>query len=146
MKKLARHLQIFFNEQLNLDFYVTNEFHALDKNIGSKVPCENIVVNYNLKNDNNKCIQKVVLDDTIYYEINFEKAYYVDKGKFNKLEQYLLNFVKLFFEENATELITYLKSLNCLSDENLLEIESNFNFEKKKNYKKKLSEMLAVQF
>lgn len=144
MTSVAKHIQIFFNEQLNLDFYLTNELYPLAKEIGQNVPCENIIVNYELNNKDDKCIHKVVLENAIFYEINFEKAYYVDKGKFNRLEQYLLNFVKLFFEENATELITYLKSLNCLSEENLLEIESNYNYEKKKNYKKKLSEILAI--
>ena len=144
MSTVAKHMQIFFNEQPNLDYYVTNELHPLAKEIGIKVPCENIIVNYNLNNERNKCIQKVVFDNSVYYEINFEKAYYAVKNEFTKLEKYLVDFIRLFFKDNATDLITFLKGLNCLSEEKLLEIESNFNLEKKKNYKKKLNEVYAV--
>ncbi len=138
MRRDALHIQIFFNEQLNLDFYVTNELRPLAKRIGDDVLCENVVVNYDLNNVDNKFIKKVVFDDSVFYEINFEKVCYVERSNFSKLENYLIDFARLFFKESATDLITFLKSLNCLTDDNLLEIESNFNYEKKMNYKKKL--------
>ena len=57
-------------------------------------------------------------------------------------EIHLINFIRLFFQDNATELITFLKELNCVSEDNLLEIEFNYNQEKKKNYKKRLKELV----
>lgn len=142
MNTCAKHIRILINEVPNLDYYVTNDLYPLAKEIGENVLCEDIVVNYNLKSNSPKCIQKVVFNNTTYYEINFEKAYRVSKTSFNKLERYLIDFIKLFFEDNATGLITFLKELNCLSEDNLLEIEFNYNYEKKKNYKKKLKELM----
>ena len=142
MNTCAKHIRILINEVPNLDYYLTNDLHPLAKEIGKQVECEDIIVNYNLKSDSPKCIQKVVFNNTTYYEINFEKAYSVSRNSFNKLERYLINFIKLFFQDNATELITFLKELNCVSEDNLLEIEFNYNQEKKKNYKKRLKELV----
>ena len=61
---------------------------------------------------------------------------------FKKLYLIILLIIKLFFQDNATELITFLKELNCVSEDNLLEIEFNYNQEKKKNYKKRLKELV----
>ena len=137
----AKNIRILINEMPNLDYYVTNDLYPLAKEIGEKVNCEDVVVNYNLKDNKARCIKKVIFDKIVYYEINFEKAYRISRASFNKLEKYLLDFTGLFFKDNATELITFLKSLNCLSEDNLLDIEFNYNYEKKKNYKKRLKEI-----
>ena len=84
MNTCAKHIRILINEVPNLDYYVTNELYPLAKEIGEQVKCEDIVVNYNLKSDSPKCIQKVVFNNTTYYEINFEKAYSVSRNSFNK--------------------------------------------------------------
>ena len=71
-----------------------------------------IVVNYDLKNNSQICIQKVNLQDGYYYEINFENAYqylyYPQLNDFSKLEIYLLNIVKLFFKDTAKDLINII--------------------------------------
>ncbi len=141
-KPVAKHIQILINEILNLDYYVTNNLHPLSPTIGKQVFCEQIIVNYELKNKNKRIVQKVAFDNIIFYEINFEQAYLhlpeIGNLKLNKLEKYLLNFIKLFFKDNATDLVCFLKSLNCMQEENLLEIENIFNNQKSQHYKERL--------
>lgn len=136
------HILMFINETPQLDYYLTPNAKPLKKELGNRENATTIVVNYDLQNKNAKMIQKVQLKEAVFYEINFERAYIalygMPKNEYTKLEQHFFHLIKFFCKDTASELIEFLKETNSLSQESLLEIETNFNRHKSAILKNRL--------
>jgi len=97
---------------------------------------QQIIINYVTKNIVGKRMfkkERTFVDNVefFYYEINLEYAFRKinvrKKFKANSIEKFCLSFLNYFLEDNPSKLLNFLKDTANFSDEDLKEIELEFN-------------------
>lgn len=139
IEKPDYHIIIFINEELIFDYYVNYNFKSKKPSLINNNHLEQIFVNYNLQNKDKSCIRKIKGKSFLFYEINFEKAYehlrHPEKNAYTNLESYLISLVQYVMKDSAKELVAFLTETKKVSSENILQIETNYNKQKKQQFR-----------